>query len=170
MSSPTPISLSNGRFAIAWSYNTNGLGAFEVQTAIVQANGEIEGGITTIGEAAHDRLITVLPNGGYVLSYRKLGEEVKDKLEYFGPDGASTGIFDSAAVSPKAIAALSNGILLSVATTSLGTGTAITAYLSARMGSARPSQLRSSTAWAARFRSLSLRTAMPSSFGKRAMH
>lgn len=129
LSSPVPIPLSNGRFAVAWNYNTDGLGAFEVQTATVRPTGEIERSITTIGQAAHDGMTTVLPNGGYVLGYRKFGEEVKDKLEYFGPDGVSIGTFDSAAVGSRAIAALSNGSLLSVATTSPGIGTAITAYL-----------------------------------------
>lgn len=123
------MALSGGRFAMAWSDNTDGLGDFELRTAIFDATGRIEGSVRTIDDATYGRAITPLPNGGYAVAYRQMGE---NKLAFFGHDGAltTTETVGTPTEDLRGITALNDGSVLSVVMTyPTPTSSAITAYL-----------------------------------------
>jgi Ca2+-binding RTX toxin-like protein len=135
LSDPIAVPLSDGRCAIAWHHNTDGRGTYELHTTIIGASGMPLGNITTL-DGGFDPVITAFPDGSYAIGYRQMGD---NHLAFFGRDGALSETLNAPSGQAQAIAALGNGILLSVVRTySTVFGTTITAYLRSPEGQSAP--------------------------------
>ncbi len=110
---PVAAALSEGRFAVAWTNNTDGLGAFRLETQIFKAGGVAASGITEVGTGAGYPEITALGNGGYAIAFVQQGF----KSVVFGPGGLAGPVIAGLAGTAQSIAALKNGSYVTVVDT-----------------------------------------------------
>ncbi len=134
LSDPVAVPLGNGRFAVAWHYNTDGFGAFEIHTAMLDANGGVEGTASTVSAGVYGFAIASSQNGGYVIGH---GPMDQNKLHMYGPNGSLLETVDLPSGELKAVASLGNGVLSVVSVNMPDFSVAVTAHLRQPDGTSR---------------------------------
>jgi Ca2+-binding RTX toxin-like protein len=131
----TATPLKDGRLAVAWTIDTDGFGAYRLETRIVNADGTAATAATQVGGLfAQDPQLVSLANGGYAMAYLDGGAGAK--VVTVSESGVVSTPVNIAATSMQKIAALANGGYVSIAAINpTDTTTTVKAFVRAPDGS-----------------------------------